>query len=144
MHPPKLRIGEIAHRAGVSVDTIRYYEKVKLLPRAQRSGSRYRLFGVEAIDHVRFIRQAQDIGFSLNEIRILTGGGGADECRQTRELLRSKLEVTNQRIRALAAFKRTLSRHLQACEDELARRGEASKCPVIVEISHAAQRKVKR
>lgn len=140
----RLRIGEVAQRAGVSVDTIRYYEKLMLLPRAPRSEAGYRLLSVEAIEHVRFIKQAQDVGFSLDEIRMLMAGGGVDECRQTRDLLRSKLAETNQRIRTLRAFSRTLNRHLRACEDELARRGGASKCPVIVELSHAAKRKVKR
>lgn len=138
------RIGEAAQRAGVSVDTIRYYERVKLLPPAPRSDGGYRLFAADTIEQVRFIKQAQDLGFSLVEIRMLMSGGGADKCRQTRDLLRSKLEVTNQRIKALSEFKRRLSRHLQACEDELARRGDASRCPVIVEIGQAAQRKVKR
>ena len=138
-----LRIGEIAQRAGVSVDTIRYYERLKLLPRAPRSQGGYRLFALEDVDRVRFIRQAQDLGFSLNEIRMLMAGGGAVECRQTRDLLRAKLEETSQRMKALRAFSRALSRHLRACEDELARRGESSKCPVIVEITDSAKRKVK-
>jgi len=137
-----IRIGEIAQRAGVSVDTIRYYERLKLLPRAPRSEGGYRLFALEDVQRLRFIRQAQDLGFSLNEIRMLMAGGGAVECRQTRDLLRSKLEETNQRMKALAAFSRILSRHLRACEDELAQRGEASNCPVIVEITDSAKRKV--
>ena len=140
----ELRIGQIAHRAGVSVDTVRYYEKLGLLPRAPRSEGGYRLFAADAIERVRFIKQAQDLGFALDEIRMLMGGGGATECRQTRDLLRSKLEVTNQRVKSLQAFSRALRRHLRACEDELAKRGDASECPVIVEISHAARRKVKR
>lgn len=139
-----LRIGEVAERAGVSVDTVRYYEKRKLLPRATRSKGGFRLFTSDAIERVRFIRQAQDIGFSLNEIRMLVAGGGVDECRQIRDLLRSKLSETDQRIRALRAFNRTLRRHLRACEDELAKRGGASNCPVVLEISHKSRREVKR
>ncbi len=139
-----LRIGEVAEHAGVSVDTVRYYERRKLLPRALRSEGGFRLFTADAIERVRFIRQAQDIGFSLNEIRMLVAGGGADECRQIRDLLQSKLAETDQRIKELRAFNRTLRRHLRACEDELSRRGEASNCPVVLEISHKARREVKR
>ncbi len=139
-----LRIGQIAQRAAVSVDTIRYYEKLRLLPQAPRSEAGYRLFDVDAIERVRLIKQAQDIGFSLDEIRLLVIGGGLDECRRTRDLLRSKLAETNQRIKVLRTFSRTLSHHLQACEDELALHGAASNCPVIVELSHAAKHKDRR
>jgi MerR family mercuric resistance operon transcriptional regulator len=93
---------------------------------------------------VRFIRQAQEIGLSLDEIRVLLTGGGAGECQQMRDVLRSKLSDIDERLKALREFSRMLSRHLRSCEDELARRGAAAKCPVIVEITHAARRKDKR
>ena len=137
-------IGEVARSAGVSVDTIRYYEKRRLLPRAPRSEGGYRLFAMEAIDQVRFIKQAQDLGFSLDEIRMLMAGGGADECRHTRDLLKSKLVETNQRIKELRDFNRTLRRHLRACEDQLATCGEDSRCPVVYGIKQAAKRSTKR
>ncbi|HEV8484779.1 MAG TPA: MerR family transcriptional regulator [Blastocatellia bacterium] len=60
-----LRIGEVAQRAGVSVGTIRYYEKRMLLPASPRSGGGYRLFAVETIERVKFIKQAQEMGFLL-------------------------------------------------------------------------------
>ena len=139
-----LRIGEVAQRAGVSVDTIRYYEKRNLLPRAPRSEGGFRLFVVETIDRVRFIKQAQEMGFSLDEIRALLSGGGAGECRQMRDLLEAKLQGISQRMNALRAFARTLNRHLRACEDELKRRGAAAKCPVIVEIDQTAKLEVRK
>jgi DNA-binding transcriptional MerR regulator len=64
-----LQIGEMAKRAGVSIDTLRYYEKVKLLPRPARSSGGFRLFALDYIDRVRFIKQAQDLGFTLEEIK---------------------------------------------------------------------------
>jgi DNA-binding transcriptional MerR regulator len=139
-----LRIGEVAQRGGVSIDTIRYYEKRKLLPLSPRSEGGFRLFTVETIERVRFIKQAQEMGFSLDEIRTLLTGGGVAACSQMRDLLRVKLQEINQKIKGLRAFNRTLSRHLRACEDELARRGAAAKCPVIVEIGHAAKREAKK
>lgn len=138
------RIGEVAQRAGVSVDTIRYYEKRKLLPPSPRSEGGFRLFAVETIERVRFIKQAQEIGFSLDEIRALLTGGGVGACAQMRDLLQAKLEEIGRRMKGLRTFQRTLTRHLHACEDELARRGAAAKCPVIVEISHATRREVKK
>jgi DNA-binding transcriptional MerR regulator len=139
-----LRIGEVAQRGGVSIDTIRYYEKRKLLPLSPRSEGGFRLFTVETIERVRFIKQAQEMGFSLDEIRTLLAGGGVAACSQMRDLLRVKLQEINQKMKGLRAFTRTLSRHLRACEDELARRGAAAKCPVIVEIGHAAKREAKK
>ena len=139
-----LPIGEVARSAGVSVDTVRYYEKRRLLPRAPRSVGGYRLFSIEAIDQLRFIKQAQDLGFSLDEIRMLLAGGGANECRQMRNLLKSKLAETDQRIKRLREFNAILRRHLRACEDQLARHGEDSSCPVVYEISQAAKRSTKR
>ena len=138
-----LRIGEVAGRAGVSVDTVRYYEKLKLLPRAGRSHGGFRLFTEDTIDRVQFIRQAKEIGLSLNDIKdLLTGGSG--ECLRMRDLLRAKLADVDERIKAMRQFRRTLAYHLSACEEELAGRGEAAKCPVIVEISHRLTGKGKK
>ena len=136
-----LRIGDVARRAGVSVDTIRYYEKRKLLPPSPRSEGGFRLFAGETIERVRFIKQAQEIGFSLDEIRTLLTGGGVGACGQMRDLLKAKLEEIGERTKALHAFKRTLSRHLRACEDELARHGGGAKCPVVVEIGRPQNQK---
>ena len=134
------RIGEVASCAGVSVDAVRYYEKRGLLAQAPRSEGGYRLFAEDTVERVRFIKQAQETGFSLSEIRILLSGGGAAECRRTPDLLRSRLAETEERMKALGAFQKRLRHHLKSCEDELARRGESSRCPLVVEIGHAAKR----
>jgi len=128
----------------VSVDTIRYYEKRKLLSSSPRSEGGFRLFAVETVERVRFIKQAQEMAFSLDEIRTLLTGGGVGACRKMRDLLQTKLEQINERMKRLRAFKRTLSRHLQACETELARHGAAANCPVIIEIGHAAKQEAKK
>jgi DNA-binding transcriptional MerR regulator len=66
-----LRIGELASRAAMSVDAIRFYEKRGLLPKAQRSAGQFRVYSPRDLEHVRFIRQTQALGFSLREIREL-------------------------------------------------------------------------
>jgi DNA-binding transcriptional MerR regulator len=137
-----LRIGEIAQRAGVSVGTIRYYEKRKLLPPSPRSEGGYRLFPDETIERLRFIKQAQEIGFSLDEVRALLTGGGVNACAEMRDLLQAKLLEISHRMSGLRTFQRTLRRYLQACEKELAKHGTAAKCPVIVEIGLAVKREV--
>jgi MerR family transcriptional regulator, mercuric resistance operon regulatory protein len=133
-----LRIGDVARGAGVSVDTIRYYEKRKLLPRSPRSEGGFRLFPAVTIARVRFIKQAQDTGFSLDEVKALLTGRGGAACSQMRNLLQSKLEQVNERIQGLEAFKRTLARHLQTCEEELAGNPSIANCPVIDEIDRAS------
>ena len=135
MSSGELRIGELATRAGVSIDTIRYYERRRLLPRAERSRGGFRLYTPETVDRLRFIKQAQEIGFSLDEIGDLLATGDAAECRKVRDLLRAKLEDVDSRIEAMRKFRRSLANHLAACERELKERGNAARCPVVIEIS---------
>ena len=77
MGQSELRIGEVAARTGVSIDTLRYYEKRQLLPRAPRTAGGFRLFSPEAVERIRFIKQAQALGFSLDEVSELLTTGGA-------------------------------------------------------------------
>jgi MerR family mercuric resistance operon transcriptional regulator len=104
-----LQIGEVAKRAGVSIDTLRYYERVKLLPRPARTSGGFRLFKPEHIERIRFIKQAQDLGFSLEEIRGLLATGGAAECRKVRDLLERKLTELDDRLKAMKGFRRVLA-----------------------------------
>lgn len=130
----ELKIGEVAARARVSVDALRYYERMKLLPRAHRTSGGFRLFTHEHIERVQFIKQAQELGFSLEEIKGLLATGGADECRKVRNLLRLKLSELDDRLKAMKAFPRLLARQLSACDEELERHGESACCPVVVGI----------
>lgn len=139
-----LRIGEIAARSGVSIDAVRFYERKKLLPLAPRTEGGFRLFPLETVERVRFIKQAQELGFSLDEIAELLTPGGAAECQQVRDMLRSKLTELDERMRLMQEFRRTLAHHLTACERELSERGKAAVCPVVVKISHPEVRRKKK
>jgi DNA-binding transcriptional MerR regulator len=132
-----LRIGELASLAGVSRDTIRYYERCKLLPRACRTQGGYRIYTEQDIEHLHFIKQAQAIGLSLDEIRNLlpTSDAGLAECRQVRDLLSSKLRELDARIGEMRTFRRKLASYLAECEGALARKDQ-DRCPVLFEISH--------
>ena len=141
MVPPALLIGEVAARAGVSIDTVRFYERRRLLPRAPRTEGGFRLFRPEAVERIRFIKQAQEIGLSLGEIGELLAEGGAAECRRVRDLLRAKLEEMDKKIGAMRAFRRTLARHHEACEKELTRRGEEAQCPALINIASTVAKK---
>lgn len=132
MEQRELRIGEVAARTGVTIDTLRYYEKRRLLPRVPRSSGGFRLFPQESVERVRFIKQAQELGFSLDEISELLTTGGAAECRRVRDLLRAHLAELDNRIKAMREFRRKLAGHLAECERELESHGKAAQCPVVI------------
>ena len=134
MNGNSLQIGEIATDSGVSVDTVRYYEKLKLLPRAARSGGGFRIFPAETIERIKFIKQAQEMGFSLDEVKQLFSTGGANQCREVRELLLEKLADLESKINQMRVFKKVLNRHLNQCDDELKAHGDESACPVLITI----------
>jgi DNA-binding transcriptional MerR regulator len=137
----RLQIGQVAARAGVSVDTVRYYERHKLLERAPRSSGGFRLFTLDAVERIQFIKQAQDIGLSLDEIKeLLTSTGGVAQCQRVHDLLKAKLSELDARMQALRGFRRTLTRYLEACEDELNHRGAAASCPVVVNLTSNKRR----
>ncbi len=133
----QLQIGEVAALAGVSVDAVRYYEKRRLLNRAPRTAGNFRLFTSDAVERIRFIKQAQEMGLSLDEIKVLlTSDGGATQCQRLRDLLKEKITSLDHQMKKLREFRRTLSHHLAACENELTRHGAAASCPVIVKMKH--------
>jgi len=131
MEQSEFRIGEVAARAEVSVDTVRYYERLKLLPRARRSSGGFRLFDETVIDRVFFIKQAQELGFTLEEIKGLLAKGGAEECSKVHDLLSEKLQELDTRLQSMKKFRRVLARHLGECERELREHGREACCPVI-------------
>lgn len=140
MRSAALQIGELAARAGVSTDTVRYYERRNLLPAAPRTAGGFRLFASEAVERVRFIKQAQELGLSLDEISELLASGGERECERVRDLLRLKLTELDERMQKLRAFRHMLSRHLAACEQELDERGKPARCPVLVNLTAPARK----
>jgi MerR family copper efflux transcriptional regulator len=106
-----LLIGELSRRTGVSSPTIRYYEQIGLLTRPHRSTSGYRRYSEATIDELRFIRKAQTLGFSLDEIRqILTlSRSGSAPCDRVLSLAREHLAALDERIRQLQEFRARLA-----------------------------------
>ncbi len=106
------------------------------MARASRSYGGFRLFALETVKRIHFIKQAQEIGLSLDEIKqLLSTGGGADECQTVRDLLRGKLAELDERMKKMRDFRRTLNGHLAACEKELKQHGDTAACPVVIEIT---------
>lgn len=130
-------IGELATRSGLTPDTLRYYERVGLLPKAPRTIGGFRMYTASTIECLRFIKQAQMLGFTLREIRDLLGyqsSGGLTRCRRVRDMLRGKLAELQARLVELQDFQRTLADSLRDCERTLqgaAARSDEPQCPVI-------------
>ena len=128
------RIGEIAERTGVSVETLRYYEKRRLLNAPARTVSGYRVYSDAAVQQVRFIKQAQSLGLTLDDIQQLGAGqlrrNHAASCRKVRDLLTRRIDDIDARIRELREFRRTLQEHHAACDQALASAAEPA-CPTI-------------
>jgi len=134
-----LKIGELASAAGVSTDAVRYYERLDILPRPSRTQAGYRLYSEEDVERLRFIKQAQSLGLSLDEVRELLPGreAGLSECRRVRDLLTAKVTDLDAKIAQMRAFRKTLAAYLVECEEALAgKRGDC--CPVLFEITHPA------
>jgi DNA-binding transcriptional MerR regulator len=135
-----LKIGELAVACGVSRDTVRYYERLKLLPRAARTRGGYRTYGEADVERVRFIKQAQAFGLSLDEIRALMfeGKGGLEQCQRVRDLLAAKLKELDARLVEMRAFRQTLASYLGKCEEALLH-ADRDTCPVLFELSHSSR-----
>jgi DNA-binding transcriptional MerR regulator len=137
------KIGEVAHETGLSIDTIRFYEKQGLLKRSARTEGGFRLFGIGDIETLKFVRKAQELGFSLNEIRelLILRGDHVPTCSHVKELLEQKLTAVVRKITELQSLERSLKRALQKCKRELktAAPGHDECCPVIEEINRAAR-----
>lgn len=108
----KLLIGRLAELAGVKSDTIRFYEGSGLLPKPERKASGYRVYDAAALKRVRFIKRAQSLGFSLDEIRRILSlrGGGNETCRRVLAIAEATLEETERRLSELQTFRDDLKR----------------------------------
>lgn len=132
-----MRIGELAARFGLNPKTIRYYEEIGLLPRADRSESGYRRYDTRDVERLGFIRRAKTLGLALDEIgNILTvENGGEPPCDQVLDLIEMKIEAINQRMAELETFRTELSTLRATWTDQGAsvrRRGaSACICPII-------------
>ena len=128
----RLTIGHLAQLGGVNLETIRYYERRGLLPKPARTAAGYRQFAPEAARRLRFIKRAQELGFSLDEIRELLALGR--QPRQNRATIRvraqDKIEDINRKIGALTVMKNTLHELVNQCEHC----GPSAECPIVASL----------
>ena len=130
---PRLTIGELAARAGITPDALRYYERVGVVARPGRTAGGFRVYSAEVIERLRFIKQAQLHGLTLAEIRellSLSDRHGVGQCRQVQRLLKRKLAELESRVTQLQEFCGTLEGYLAQCERTLKESPDAA-CVVV-------------
>ncbi len=120
-------IGKVAKLAGVSIDTVRYYEKTGLIAPAARLQSGYRRYGDLQLSRLRFIRRAQELGFSLKDIRELLGLSRQRDVARVKRAAQAKLTDIDRRIVALQSVRDGLSHLVEACPGH----GSAADCPIL-------------
>ena len=125
-------IGLVSKRTGCNIETIRYYERIGLLPSPARTPSRYRLYGLHHLKRLTFIRWARALGFSLDEIRTLLrlADGRKRPCGEVRVVAAAHLDDVRTKIADLRAMERVLTATVAKCRD-----GRRSDCAVIKALS---------
>lgn len=130
-------IGHLAEAAGVNVETIRYYQRRGLLEEPPKPPGGQRRYAAAAARRVRFIKRAQQLGFTLAEVEGLLLLEDGQSCRQTRLLAEQKLRVIDQRIADLARMRRLLEGLITECKSG----GRPRSCPIIATLSAGDERK---
>ena len=128
-----MKIGELAKRAGVPIDTVRYYEREGLIPIPVRRASGYRDYLDADVDRLRFMRRAKGLGFTLQEIRELLGltAMAGEDMAMLKSRAQAKLQDIDDRIRALKRVRDALQGLVAACPGH----GALERCPILAALS---------
>lgn len=115
-----LKIGEIARRAGVGVETLRFYERSGLLNRPARTEGGYRLYDAEALKTLEFIKRAQSLGFTLEEIKriIAESRAGQRPCAEVRETVRRRLAELDEQMAQIRRYRNALAATLKQWDEK--------------------------
>jgi MerR family mercuric resistance operon transcriptional regulator len=133
--PAALSIGELSRRTGVNIETIRYYERIKMLPAPPRTGSGRRVYGPAETRSLAFIRRSRELGFTLEQVRALlalSAEDGKNTCGEVRQLAASHLADVRAKIADLRAMASVLSDAVRRCDA-----GELPGCPLLDVLSAA-------
>ncbi|MGH8540468.1 MAG: MerR family DNA-binding protein [Stenotrophobium sp.] len=122
-----LTIGKIAQRAGVAIDTVRYYERSGLLPAAPRRDSGYRDFPANTVKRLRFIRRAKELGFTLEEIGELLALSSRRDVKAVKATAQSRLASVEQKLAELQRIRKGLRTLIEHCPGH----GDAQHCPIL-------------
>lgn len=135
---PTLTIGQLAKRVGVNVETLRYYERLDLLSPFTRKLSGYRVYGPSELRRLRFIKNAQALGFTLQEIAEFLNlrVGSTAVCGDVKRKTQVKLRQVEKKIGDLQALARSLRKLIRSCEAEQI----TDHCPILESLEHQAER----
>jgi DNA-binding transcriptional MerR regulator len=139
--PEVVHIGEAAKLVGISVDTIRFYQKLALIKSAGRSAGGYRLFDGEQIRDLKFVRHAQELGFSLTEVKeLLALRQKHHVCSEVQSMLKRKLADVREKITSLSRLEAELATASRICNRELRLKREIKHedcCPLLMNLDRA-------
>jgi DNA-binding transcriptional MerR regulator len=136
-----LTIGQLGRATDTKVETIRYYEKIGLLPAPRRTTGNYRSYAAEHLQRLSFIRRTRELGFAIEDVRELLklAAYGERPCEEVDRLVAHHLEATQRKIEALTRLRRELRHTLDSCKG-----GRIAECRVIQALSPAPERRKKK
>jgi DNA-binding transcriptional MerR regulator len=128
-----LKIGDMAKLANLEVQTIRYYESIELLPEPKRTESGYRKYDEEYLEHLRFIKNSQELGFSLEEIKDLVKHKFSKKSlgKDVKDIIKTKINDIDQEIKELKELKLRLSKLDSSCSGKM----KTACCPILNTLS---------
>lgn len=126
-----MTIGRLSEKTGVHVETIRYYQRLGLMPTPARPSGSVRRYAEEAVSRLQFIKRAQALGFSLDEVRLLLQLSVGEHCAETRTLAEQKVRIVKRKISDLRRIQAALDKLINACGAG----GRGRGCPIIESLS---------
>ncbi len=127
MTEPTLTIGRLARAAAVNIETVRYYQSRKLLPIPNRGSGAFRYYPSDLVERIRFIKRAQELGFSLTEIRELLRLSDGTDRVSIRKIAIARLEQIEAKLKDLSRMRSALSGLIEACRQTQS----VEPCPII-------------
>jgi MerR family mercuric resistance operon transcriptional regulator len=134
-HDAAMTIGRVAEETGIHFETIRYYQRLGLVPTPHKPRGSVRRYGRETVERLRFIQRAQGLGFSLDEVKLLLDLSVGEHCAETCSLAETKLLLVEQKISELQHIEKALRKLTRACGTGSKGRG----CPIIENLSAPRQ-----
>lgn len=131
---PRLTIGTLSERTEVNIETIRYYERIGILPKPPRSAGGHRLYANEHKQRLVFIRRSRALGFSLQEVRLLLGlsGGRRLTCAKVKSITEQHVTEIRRKIKDLRRLERVLSDMAAQCRGD-----EIPECPILEALANS-------
>ena len=128
-------IGRLAREAGLAAETLRYYERIGLIQPVQRTQSNYRLYDSEAESRLRFIRRAQNLGFSLAEVKELLdiSSSAENDMGEVKALTEQKIAEIDLKIADLQRMRTALAQRVECCPGH----GSVANCPILASLADA-------